>query len=71
MDPRRFGPYNMAPRERRCPAHEVPVSMTGERVTYATLAAGQTGDFRRKFDDALSRLVSRLGEDHPLTAEGL
>jgi 1-pyrroline-5-carboxylate dehydrogenase len=41
------------------------VSTTGERVTYATLAAGQTEDFRRKFDEALSRLASRLGEDHP------
>jgi hypothetical protein len=47
------------------------VSTMGERVSYATLAAGQTGDFRRKFDEARSRLVSRLGEDESLTAEGL
>jgi 1-pyrroline-5-carboxylate dehydrogenase len=47
------------------PRSEVPVSTTGERVTYATLAAGQTEDFRRKFDDALSALSVRLGRDHP------
>ena len=28
-----------------------------ERVTYATLAAGQTEDFRRKYDEALERLA--------------
>jgi 1-pyrroline-5-carboxylate dehydrogenase len=46
------------------------VSTTGERVTYATLAAGQTEDFRRKFDQALSALAARLGQDHPHRIHG-
>ena len=37
------------------------MSTTGERVTYATLAAGQTEEFRRRFDDAVARLRERLG----------
>jgi 1-pyrroline-5-carboxylate dehydrogenase len=41
------------------------VSTTGERVTYATLAAGQTDDFRRKFDQALARVRAGLGATHP------
>ncbi|HVR70836.1 MAG TPA: aldehyde dehydrogenase family protein [Vicinamibacteria bacterium] len=41
------------------------MSTTGERVTYATLAAGQTEDFRRKFDAALSAWRARLGRGHP------
>ena len=41
------------------------MSTTGERVTYATLAAGQTDDFRRRFDEALALLLGQLGDDHP------
>jgi len=41
------------------------VGTTGERVTYATLAAGQTADFRRRFDEALSGWAPRLGRTHP------
>ncbi|HEY7511017.1 MAG TPA: aldehyde dehydrogenase family protein [Vicinamibacteria bacterium] len=41
------------------------MSTTGERVTYATLAAGQTEDFRRRFDEAVARLRAGLGGTHP------
>jgi 1-pyrroline-5-carboxylate dehydrogenase len=40
------------------------VSTTGERVTYATLAAGQTEEFRRRFDEAVAGLRARLGGRH-------
>jgi 1-pyrroline-5-carboxylate dehydrogenase len=40
------------------------VSRTGERVTYATLAAGQTDDFRRSFDEALARVRAGFGRTH-------
>jgi 1-pyrroline-5-carboxylate dehydrogenase len=41
------------------------MSTTTERVTYATLAAGQTPEFNRKFDDALARVRTDFGARHP------
>jgi 1-pyrroline-5-carboxylate dehydrogenase len=41
-----------------------------ERVTYATLAAGQTEAFQRKFEAALNRVKSGLGADHGHVIEG-
>jgi 1-pyrroline-5-carboxylate dehydrogenase len=38
--------------------------MSSERVTYATLAAGQTPEFRRSFDEALGRVRRGFGADH-------
>jgi 1-pyrroline-5-carboxylate dehydrogenase len=35
-----------------------------ERVTYATLAAGKSEEFRRKYDEALARVRAGLGERH-------
>jgi 1-pyrroline-5-carboxylate dehydrogenase len=43
---------------------------THERVTYATLAAGQTPEFHRRFDEALSRVRSDLGARHPHRIDG-
>src|SRR5688500_17053953 len=66
--PGRFDPvarvfYNTRRAGRGVP-REVREVSTGERVTYATLAAGQTEDFRRKFDEAVARLRARIGESH-------
>jgi 1-pyrroline-5-carboxylate dehydrogenase len=41
------------------------MTTTAERVTYATLAAGQTPEFNRKFDEALERVRARFGLRHP------
>lgn len=38
--------------------------MSSERVTYATLAAGQTADFKKRFDEALERVRSWFGRQH-------
>jgi 1-pyrroline-5-carboxylate dehydrogenase len=46
------------------------MSGTAERVTYATLAAGQTEDFRQKFDAALDRLRAGLGARHGHRIDG-
>jgi 1-pyrroline-5-carboxylate dehydrogenase len=46
------------------------MSTTKERVTYATLAAGQTPEFGRKFDEALARLRAGLGARHPHQIDG-
>jgi 1-pyrroline-5-carboxylate dehydrogenase len=43
---------------------------THERVTYATLAAGQTPEFHRRFDEALSRVRADLGARHPHRIDG-
>jgi 1-pyrroline-5-carboxylate dehydrogenase len=40
------------------------------RVTYATLAAGQSDDFRRRFDEAVEGLRPGLGHDHPHLIDG-
>jgi hypothetical protein len=42
----------------------------GARVTYATLAAGQSEDFRRRFDEAVEGLRVGLGHDHPHLIDG-
>jgi 1-pyrroline-5-carboxylate dehydrogenase len=42
----------------------------GARVTYATLAAGQSEDFRRRFDAAVEGLRVGLGHDHPHLIDG-
>jgi 1-pyrroline-5-carboxylate dehydrogenase len=52
------------------PAGERNMGATGERVTYATLAAGQTEEFQRKFDEALARLRASLGERHGHVIDG-
>jgi 1-pyrroline-5-carboxylate dehydrogenase len=46
------------------------MSTTTERVTYATLAAGQTPEFHRRFDEALGRVRSDLGARHPHRIDG-
>jgi 1-pyrroline-5-carboxylate dehydrogenase len=38
---------------------------SSERVTYATLAAGESGDFRHKFDRALEEAQRGFGATHP------
>src|SRR5262245_30537046 len=40
------------------------------RVTYATLAAGQSEEFRRRFDAALETLRPGLGHEHPHLIDG-
>jgi 1-pyrroline-5-carboxylate dehydrogenase len=40
------------------------------RVTYATLAAGQSEDFRRRFDEAVEGLRVGFGHDHPHLIDG-
>ncbi|HEV7499051.1 MAG TPA: hypothetical protein VGQ33_03560, partial [Vicinamibacteria bacterium] len=40
------------------------MSEAAPRVTYATLAAGQSDEFRRRFDEALSALAADFGFDH-------
>jgi 1-pyrroline-5-carboxylate dehydrogenase len=41
------------------------MSEAAPRVTYATLAAGQSDEFRRRFDEAVEELRPGLGQDHP------
>ena len=41
-----------------------------ERVTYATLAGGQTDEFRRKYDEAVERLSPSLGGRYPHVIDG-
>jgi 1-pyrroline-5-carboxylate dehydrogenase len=45
--------------------------MSTERVTYATLAAGQTEEFRRKYDDAVARVRAGFGRDHAHSIGGV
>ena len=40
------------------------------KVTYATLAAGQTPEFSRAYDEALDAVKKRLGRTHPLFIGG-
>jgi 1-pyrroline-5-carboxylate dehydrogenase len=40
------------------------------RVTYATLAAGQSEDFRRRFDEAVESLKVGFGHDHTHLIDG-
>jgi len=40
-------------------------STAPERVTYATLAAGQTEEFKRKYDEAVVRVRAGFGARHP------
>ncbi|HEY5908013.1 MAG TPA: aldehyde dehydrogenase family protein, partial [Vicinamibacteria bacterium] len=47
------------------------MSTTIERVTYATLAAGQTPEFHRRFDEALARVRADLGARHPHCIDGM
>src|SRR5262245_62029542 len=44
--------------------------MTAERVTYATLAAGRSEEFKRRFDLALQRVRRTLGGRHPHIIDG-
>jgi len=44
--------------------------MSTERVTYATLAAGQSEDFRQKYDAAVDRVRGSLGGRHPHVIDG-
>jgi 1-pyrroline-5-carboxylate dehydrogenase len=46
------------------------MASSAERVTYATLAAGQTEDFRRKYDEALERVRSSFGARHGHVIDG-
>jgi 1-pyrroline-5-carboxylate dehydrogenase len=46
------------------------MSTTTERVTYATLAAGQSEDFKRKYDEALTRVRASFGARHPSVIGG-
>jgi len=41
-----------------------------ERVTYATLAAGQSEEFRQKYDAAVDRVRGSLGGRHPHVIDG-
>ncbi len=43
---------------------------TAERVTYATLAAGQTEEFRRKYDEAVAKARAAFGAKHPHRIDG-
>jgi len=46
------------------------MSEAAPRVTYATLAAGQSDEFRRRFDDALEELRPGFGHDHAHLIDG-
>jgi 1-pyrroline-5-carboxylate dehydrogenase len=46
------------------------MSATTERVTYATLAAGQSEEFKRKYDEALQRVRASFGGKHPSVIDG-
>src|SRR5579862_1568154 len=39
--------------------------MSSERVTYATLAAGESGDFKQQFDRALEEALKGFGATYP------
>src|SRR5271169_3645481 len=47
------------------------MSGSTERVTYATLAAGQSEDFQRKYDEALKRTRAAFGKRHPHVIDGV
>src|SRR6266704_2750924 len=42
----------------------------GPKVTYATLAAGQTPEFSKAYDEAIERVKTRLGKTYPLVIGG-
>jgi len=42
----------------------------GPKVTYATLAAGQTPEFSKAYDEAIERVNTRLGMTYPLVIGG-
>jgi 1-pyrroline-5-carboxylate dehydrogenase len=44
--------------------------MSPERVTYATLAAGQTPEFKGRYDEALVRVRGWFGRDHAHVIDG-
>ncbi len=44
--------------------------MSAERVTYATLAGGQTEEFQRKYDRAVESVRASLGGRHPHIVDG-
>ena len=44
--------------------------MSSERVTYATLAAGQTADFKKSYDEALERVRGWFGREHAHVIDG-
>ena len=44
--------------------------MSSERVTYATLSAGQTPDFKKSYDQALDRVRAWFGREHAHVIEG-
>jgi 1-pyrroline-5-carboxylate dehydrogenase len=44
--------------------------MSSERVTYATLAAGQTADFKNRYDEALRRVRGWFGREHAHVVDG-
>jgi len=46
------------------------MSETPERVTYATLAGGQSEEFQRRWDIALDRLRPALGGRHGHLIDG-
>jgi 1-pyrroline-5-carboxylate dehydrogenase len=46
------------------------MSTTTERVTYATLAAGQSEAFKKKYDEALLRVRASFGARHPSVIGG-
>ena len=46
------------------------MSAAAERVTYATLAAGQTEEFKRKYDAAVARVRGEFGARHPHLIDG-
>jgi 1-pyrroline-5-carboxylate dehydrogenase len=46
------------------------MSLAPGRVTYATLAAGQSDEFKRSYDEALARVRAGLGEKHPHQING-
>ncbi len=45
--------------------------MGTERVTYATLAAGQTEEFSRKYDDAVEAVRASFGGGHAHWIDGV
>ncbi len=46
------------------------MSSAAERVTYATLAAGQTDEFRRKYDEAVEAVKNAFGATHRHRIDG-
>src|SRR5207245_745960 len=42
----------------------------GPKVTYATLAAGQTPEFNKAFDDAVEKVRKDLGRTYPMLVGG-